>query len=199
MTHSELDIGPEYPKVCNALIEIPKGSKVKYEYDHVSGLMFVDRILSSSVVYPHNYGFIPGTLCDDGDALDILVIMQEPVYPGCYLKARVIGVMKMMDNGQQDDKIIAVHCDDPEFGHYNILNDLPPHRLVEIKTFFTDYKRNEGKQVLVQEFLSREAAHKTISYARYMFNSVGHIIDTQKENENEDEKEKKEAEIKMEN
>lgn len=171
----EVDIGPEYPDVCNAVIEIPKGSKVKYEYDHVTGLMFVDRILSSSVVYPHNYGFIPGTLCEDGDALDILVLMQEPVHPGCYLKAHVIGVMQMIDNGQQDDKIIAVHCNDPEYAHYNTLHDLPPHRLVEIRTFFTDYKRNEGKTVLVKSFLSREDARNTVLRARDMYKNVDHI------------------------
>jgi inorganic pyrophosphatase len=93
--------------VCNTVIEIPRGSKVKYELDKDTGLCYVDRILYSSVVYPHNYGFIPKTLCEDGDPLDVLVLMQEPVVPMCFLRARPIGVMQMLDQGERDDKIIA--------------------------------------------------------------------------------------------
>lgn len=154
-----LSIGEDYPEICNALIEISAGSKVKYEYDKENGLMFVDRILYSSVVYPHNYGFIPETLGDDGDPLDILVIMQEPVYPGCYLKARIIGVLYMFDQGVLDEKIIAVHEHDPMYKTIYDISDLSSHRLMEIKTFFIDYKKNEKKDVCVKDFGNREEAY----------------------------------------
>ncbi|KAL1086972.1 hypothetical protein V6Z11_D08G151500 [Gossypium hirsutum] len=98
----------------------------------------VDRILYSSVVYPHNYGFIPRTLCEDNDPMDCLVIMQEPVLPGCFLRARALGLMPMIDQGEKDDKIIAVCADDPEYKHFTDIKDLPPHRLTEIRRFFED-------------------------------------------------------------
>ncbi|CAK9167467.1 unnamed protein product [Ilex paraguariensis] len=98
----------------------------------------VDRILYSSVVYPHNYGFIPRTLCEDNDPMDVLVLMQEPVLPGCFLRARAIGLMPMIDQGEKDDKIIAVCADDPEYRHYTDINQLAPHRLTEIRRFFED-------------------------------------------------------------
>jgi inorganic pyrophosphatase len=120
------------------VIEIPRGSKVKYELDKKTGLIVVDRVLYSSVVYPHNYGFIPRTLCEDSDPLDVLVIMQEPVIPGCFLRAKAIGLMPMIDQGEADDKIIAVCADDPEYKHYNDIKELPPHRLAEIRRFFED-------------------------------------------------------------
>lgn len=119
--------------MMNVVIEIPRGSKVKYELDKDTGLCFVDRILYSSVVYPHNYGFVPKTLCEDGDPIDVLVLMQEAVVPMCFLRARPIGVMQMLDQGERDDKIIAVHADDPEFKGFTDINQLPPHRLAEIK------------------------------------------------------------------
>ena len=159
----KLGAGTKAPHVCNAFIEIPQGSKTKYEYDHESGLMFVDRILYSSVVYPHNYGFIPGTLAEDNDPLDILVLMQEAVMPGCFLEAKVIGVLHMVDQGEQDDKIIAVHLGDPEYAGYNDIFDLPKHRFVEIETFFADYKKNEGKEVSVNGFDRADVAKQIIN------------------------------------
>ncbi|KAG0579840.1 hypothetical protein KC19_4G127700 [Ceratodon purpureus] len=136
----DLEIGPEAPAIFNTVIEIGKGSKVKYELDKKSGLIKVDRILYSSVVYPHNYGFIPRTLCEDEDPIDVLVIMQEPVLPGCFLRARAIGLMPMIDQGEKDDKIIAVCADDPEYRHFKDISELPPHRLAEIRRFFEDCK-----------------------------------------------------------
>ncbi|OVA18291.1 Inorganic pyrophosphatase [Macleaya cordata] len=103
----DLEIGPEAPIVFNCVVEIGKGSKVKYELDKKTGLIKVDRVLYSSVVYPHNYGFIPRTLCEDNDPMDVLVLMQEPVLPGCFLRAKAIGLMPMIDQGEKDDKIIA--------------------------------------------------------------------------------------------
>ena len=160
--YTNLHIGKDAPKICNAFIEIPKSSKVKYEYDKDTGLMYVDRILHSSVVYPHNYGFIPETLAEDNDPLDILVIMREKLIPGCVLKTRIIGVLHMIDNGEQDDKIIAVHEKDPEYASCYDIDDLYPHLLVEIRTFFEDYKKNENKKVQVTGYGNATVAKKLI-------------------------------------
>ncbi|KAK5812408.1 hypothetical protein PVK06_027838 [Gossypium arboreum] len=127
----------------------------------------VDRILYSSVVYPHNYGFIPRTLCEDNDPMDCLVIMQEPVLPGCFLRARTLGLMPMIDQGEKDDKIIAVCADDPEYKHFTDIKDLPPHRLTEIRRFFEDYKKNENKEVAVNDILPVNTAIEAIQYSMY--------------------------------
>ncbi|KAK1321341.1 Soluble inorganic pyrophosphatase [Acorus calamus] len=167
----DLEIGPGAPGVFNCVIEISKGSKVKYELDKTSGLIKVDRVLYSSVVYPHNYGFIPRTICEDADPMDVLVLMQEPVLPGSFLRARAIGLMPMIDQGEKDDKIIAVCADDPEFRQCNDIKDLPPHRLAEIRRFFEDYKKNENKEVAVDEFLPAGDAIKAIKYSMDLYAS----------------------------
>ncbi|XP_039061445.1 soluble inorganic pyrophosphatase 1-like [Hibiscus syriacus] len=146
--------------MCKKVVEIAKGSKVKYELDKKTGMIKVDRVLYSSVVYPHNYGFIPRTLCEDNDPMECLVIMQEPVLPGCFVQARALGLMPMID--QKDDKIIAVCADDPEYKHYTDIKDLPPHRLTEIKCFFEDYKKNENKEVAVNDILPPSTAYEAI-------------------------------------
>ncbi|CAI0392323.1 unnamed protein product [Linum tenue] len=163
--------GPGAPSVFNVVIEISKGSKVKYELDKKTGLIKVDRILYSSVVYPHNYGFIPRTLCEDSDPMDVLVLMQEPVLTGSFLRARAIGLMPMIDQGEKDDKIIAVCADDPEFRHYTDIKELPPHRLAEIRRFFEDYKKNENKKVDVEDFLPAQAAVDAIKYSMDLYAS----------------------------
>ncbi len=148
-----------------AVVEIPKGSKVKYELDKTSGMLKVDRILHSSVVYPANYGFIPRTYCDDCDPLDVLVINSEAVQPLSLLRARAIGLMCMDDEQKADDKIIAVHVDDPAFSDYQDLAELPRHVGAEISRFFEDYKALENKSVRVEELLGAPHARETIDRA----------------------------------
>ncbi|KAL0050391.1 hypothetical protein WJX82_010195 [Trebouxia sp. C0006] len=158
----DLSVGEDVPDVVNAVIEIPKGSKVKYELDKETGMLFVDRVLYSSVVYPHNYGFIPQTLDGDGDPMDVLVLMQEPVAPFSFLRVKPIGLMQMIDQGEQDDKIIGVHADDPEYRDYSDISEIPAHRLIEIRRFFEDYKKNENKEVKIDDFLNNVEAKKAI-------------------------------------
>jgi inorganic pyrophosphatase len=152
----------------NVVIEIPRGSKVKYELDKPSGLLKVDRVLYSSVIYPANYGFIPRSYCGDGDPLDVLVLGHEPVVPLAILKARAIGLMRMEDEGEPDDKVIAVHVHDPSFNEYTDIAQLPKHVFAEIKRFFQDYKALEEKTVKVEEFMgSKEALEAVLESFRF--------------------------------
>jgi len=152
-------------RIVSAVIEIPRGSKVKYELDKPTGLLRVDRILYSSMIYPMNYGFLPRTWCDDKDPLDVLVLNSEPVAPLSILHVRPIGVMRMEDEGDMDDKIIAVHVDDPAVADYTDVNDLPPHLLREMRAFFEDYKALERKNVVVDAFSGAYEAWSTVEKA----------------------------------
>ena len=147
------------------LIEIPKGSKNKYELDKETGLLRLDRVLHSAVYYPWDYGFIPRTYCDDGDPLDALVLSQEPVYPLTIVEARAIGAMRMRDEKGLDDKIIAVSVRDPAFEEYRDKAQLPMHVMREVRRFFEDYKALENKQVVVEELLGPDDAVRIIREA----------------------------------
>ncbi|MCM2322492.1 MAG: inorganic diphosphatase, partial [Oligoflexia bacterium] len=161
----DVDLGTEAPRIVPALIEVPKGSKNKYELDKKSGLLRCDRVLFSSVHYPANYGFIPQTYCGDRDPLDILVLGQEAVVPLTIMMAKPIGVMRMLDQGEDDDKVIAVHANDPEYANYESIDELPQHRLAEVKRFFEDYKALENKTVVVEKFSGPEEALRVIREA----------------------------------
>ena len=153
-----VEMGHEDREMVNGIIEIPKGCRAKYELDKDSGLLKLDRVLYSAVYYPANYGFIPQTYDDDGDPLDILIFSQIDVIPLCLVPARILGVMRMLDQGEADDKIIAVADGDPSVSHYSDITELPEHTITEMRSFFEDYKKLEKKEVQVEEFQGREKA-----------------------------------------
>ena len=149
----------------SALIEIPKGSNCKYELDKESGILRLDRILHTSTHYPQNYGFIPRTYADDGDPLDVLVIGMEPIYPMTLIEVYPIGVMRMIDGGKLDDKIIAVAVSDPNYNNIKSIDELPAHVFDEIMHFFTVYKQLENKQTAVRELFGPDEAKNIIAEA----------------------------------
>lgn len=158
----KVDIGDNAPDVVNGIIEIPKQTRAKYELDKETGLLKMDRVLYSSMYYPANYGFIPQTYCDDKDPLDILVLSQITIVPMCLVSARVIGVMRMLDQGELDDKIIAVAENDMSVNYINDISELPNHFIKELRNFFEDYKKLENKTVEVEEFQDAEVAREII-------------------------------------
>jgi len=161
----DVSIGNDCPHIVQAIIEIPSGSRAKYELDKDSGLLRLDRVLYSSVHYPANYGFIPQTLGDDHDPLDILVISRVEVQPLCIVRAKVLGVMRMVDSGEGDDKIIAVAADDVSVNHVNSIRELPAYLHSELRHFFEEYKRLENKTVLVEDFQDENLAKEIIQTA----------------------------------
>jgi inorganic pyrophosphatase len=173
MTHPWHDVTPgeNLPREFVAVIEIPMGSSIKYELDKSTGLLKLDRILYSAVYYPANYGFIPQTLAEDDDPLDVLVLCQEPVAPLTLVKARAIGLMTMLDSGKMDHKILAVAIDDPEFNGFHEAEQLPPHRLTMLRRFFQDYKQLEGKAVEVEEFAPAKSTLPIIQHALETYSS----------------------------
>lgn len=158
-----LPIGQQFPSIVQAVIEIQQGSKAKYELDKATGFLRLDRILSSGLAYPFHYGFIPQTLCQDNDPLDIVLLCSEPLLPLSIVDARVIGGINMIDDGQQDDKIIAVAHNDPFMSSINELSDLAETMRETIRYFFQNYKKNENKIVEVEAFLDRAAAFNIVT------------------------------------
>jgi inorganic pyrophosphatase len=171
MIHPWHDVTPgdKLPGEFSTVIEIPFGSSVKYELDKTSGLIKLDRVLYSAVYYPANYGFIPQTLAEDDDPLDVLVLCQETVVPLTIIHGRAIGLMTMIDSGKQDHKIIAVATEDPEFNAYHEANEMPAHRLLMLRRFFQDYKQLEGKAVEVDEIRPAAEAFPIITGALHRY------------------------------
>ena len=167
MIHPWHDITPgeNIPQEFLSVIEIPSGSSVKYELDKESGLIKLDRVLYSAVYYPANYGFIPQTLAEDDDPLDVLVLCQETVVPLTIIHTRTIGLMTMIDAGKKDHKIIGVATEDPEFTSFREASEMPAHRLMMLRRFFQDYKQLEGKAVEVDEIQPPAVAYPIIEDA----------------------------------
>jgi len=165
----DISPGNDVRNEFKCIIEIPLGSNVKYELDKESGLIKMDRVLYSAVYYPANYGFIPRTLAEDDDPLDVLVLCQQAVVPLTIMSARAIGLMTMIDSGLQDHKIIAVAVNDPEYSAYRQARELPAHRLLMVRRFFQDYKQLEGKTVEVDQIQDAESSYPVIetAIARY--------------------------------
>lgn len=172
----DIEMGAKAPEVVTALIEIPKGSKTKFELDKDSGLLKVDRVLHSAVHYPAHYGFIPQSFCDDKDPLDVLILGQAEVYPLSLIEVRPIGYMGMIDGGEGDDKVIAVHKDDPYMKEINDISDLPQHLVKEIKHFFETYKDLEGKKVEIKGFFGKAEAHKIVLEAKELYQKMKHEL-----------------------
>jgi len=157
--------GTKAPQYVNAMIEIPQGSRTKYEIDKETGLLKLDRVIYSSFHYPVNYGFIPQTLGHDHDPLDILVLCSQPIQSLCLVQATVIGNMQMIDSGEKDDKIIAVATTDPSVNHINSIEEMPPHFINELRNYFEQYKALENKQVQIEDFQSKDLAYEIINEA----------------------------------
>ncbi|HTR77839.1 MAG TPA: inorganic diphosphatase [Gemmatimonadaceae bacterium] len=165
MIHLWRDLSPgrHPPEEVTAVIEIPAGSRNKYELDKETGQMKLDRVLYSSVHYPGEYGFVPRTLHDDGDPIDVLVLLKEQTFPGCLIDVRPLGMLRMIDRGEPDDKILCVPLHDPFYGEYFDIADLPQHVLLEVEYFFSTYKTLEGKTVQVVGWEKSEAAMRAIT------------------------------------
>lgn len=166
------EYGKKAPATVNALIEIPQGSRAKYEVDKDTGLLRLDRVIYSSFHYPVNYGFIPQTLGQDGDPLDILVLCSQSIQSLCLVEANVIGNMQMIDQGQMDDKIIAVAANDPSVNHYKKIDELPHHFLLELRNFFEQYKVLENKKVEIDNFQDQALATTIINEAISRYKQV---------------------------
>ncbi len=168
----ELPPGPQAPDILYAIIEIPKGSRNKYEYHKQAGIIKLDRVLYSSLYYPGDYGLIPRTYYEDGDPLDILVMINEPTFPGCVIEVRPIGMFRMLDRDMPDDKILAVPDKDPLYQDYHDLKDIPKHFLSEVAHFFSVYKDLEGARVEAIGWENAGIAKERIDHAIRLYMSA---------------------------
>jgi len=157
--------GPSIPQRVYCVVEIPKGSRNKYEYSKKTGVIKLDRVIYSSMHYPGDYGLIPQTFAEDGDPLDILVMVNEPTFAGCVIEARPVAIFHMLDRGDLDDKVLAVPATDPLFDEYRDINHVPRHFLSEVAHFFETYKQLQGIQVTPKGWENAETAHQTILHA----------------------------------
>ena len=167
----EVNVGENAPEIVTGIIEIPKNTRAKYELDKESGMLKLDRVLYSAMYYPANYGFIPQTYCDDDDPLDIVILSQIEIQPMCLVNAKVIGVMRMLDGGEMDDKIIAVADNDMSVNHINSIDELPRHFFRELKNFFEDYKKLENKEVVVEDFQNKKTAIEIVKQSIIDYNN----------------------------
>lgn len=172
MSLKNIPLGKSAPEVVNAVIEIPKGSQNKYEYDEKLHVLKLDRVLFSPFFYPLDYGFLPETRSPDGDHLDIMVLGGDPVFPGCLVEARPVGLLKMIDSGEEDFKILGVQVENPRFDHIETLKDVEtfyPHLLKEIVHFMETYKELQGKKVETHGWEGKEAAYAEIKKAQQSY------------------------------
>lgn len=165
----EFDLPPGNENELNVVIEIPKGSRNKYEYDK-KGFFFLDRVVPEPLVYPCDYGFVPSTLCEDGDSIDVCFLSREPFFQGAVVKGRVVGMFKMNDSGEEDNKLICVPKDDPYFDDVHDIKDVPKQFCVEVKYFMEHYKDLKNKKVIVPEFLGVKDAKVELAKSIKMFN-----------------------------
>jgi len=163
------DVDPGTKEEMNVIIEIPHGSQNKYEIDKRTGMIALDRVLHTAQTYPFDYGFVPQTLWDDGDALDVVVLTTVPLFPGVLVRARPVAILPMVDGGEADEKVIAVPADDPRFADIKDLADLNKHSLKEIAHFFVTYKKLQNKEVTVGEYEGKAAAEAAFERARKMY------------------------------
>ncbi len=168
----DLEPGPSVPEVIYAVIEIPKGSRNKYEYDKDMEAFALDRVLYSPFHYPAEYGIIPKTLYDDGDPMDVMVLMDQPTFPGCVIETRPIGVMRMIDGDDKDDKILGVPVNDPRYKDINDIDDIPSHLLDEIAHFFKEYKTLEGKVTKVLGWEHAEEAFEAVKHSIELYKNM---------------------------
>ncbi len=163
------DIEPGTPDSINVIIEINKGSKNKYEIDKKTGIIALDRVAHTSQDFPFDYGFIPQTLWDDGDAMDVVLLTTYPLFPGILVRVRPVAIMSMTDSGDADDKIIAVPVDDPRWNDVEDLSDLNPHTLLEIEHFYSTYKKLQKKEVVIKDFKGKKEAQKAFVRGMKMY------------------------------
>jgi inorganic pyrophosphatase len=167
-----LDPGPDCPRIVRMIVEVPKNSSSKYEYDPQTRTFRLDRVLYSPMHYPAEYGFIPGTLAEDGDPLDVLCLIGHPTFTGCVIEVRPIGILDLIDQTTTDQKIIAAPLKDPLYEQVRMIEDLPPHALREFEHFFTIYKEMENKAVETRGWRSLEYAFETIRANRHRYTEV---------------------------
>jgi inorganic pyrophosphatase len=165
----DLDPGPECPRTVRMIVEIPRNSSNKYEYDTALGVFRLDRALYSPMHYPGDYGFIPGTLADDGDPADVLVLVANPSFPGCMILVRPVGVLDMVDQNEPDQKVLAVPVRDPRYDSIHTIEDIFPHVRREIEHFFSIYKELEGKKTEMRGWRGDREARDTIARSRAQY------------------------------